>query len=124
MNIRDLRAKTGLSQRKFGERLGLQGQSILLYEKEERKIPESIQKLIRYEFAEYLPEEERLYPKTSETATEDATAVATVKEENEALKKKVVELERDKEDLRRDKEMLQLHIQTLTGKPGGDQQTA
>lgn len=62
MNIKQLRKVADLTQRELGERLGVQSQTILKYEKEERKIPESIQKLIRYEFAEFLPEEERLIP--------------------------------------------------------------
>ena len=60
MNIKELREKINLTQREFGERLGVQPQTVLKWEKGDRKVPEGAQKLIRYEFAEYLPEEERL----------------------------------------------------------------
>jgi len=62
MNIKVLRAKIDLSQRAFGERICVKAQTIQKYESGERNIPDSIQKLIRYEFAEFLPEEERLIP--------------------------------------------------------------
>lgn len=62
MNIKELRRKIDLSQNEFGERIGLKGQSILKYEKGDRELPTSIERLIRYEFAEFLPEEERLIP--------------------------------------------------------------
>ena len=90
MNIKELRAKTGLSQRKFGEKLGLQGQSILLYEKEERKIPESVQKLISYVFAEYLPENERLTATVGNgNATAENETINQLQRENEELKKRL-----------------------------------
>ena len=98
MDIKDLRSKTGLSQRKFGERLGLQGQSILLYEKNERKVPESIKKLIRYEFAEFLPQEERLIVTPLEDATpvnfDDLRKIESLKKELEDWKAKYENLQR------------------------------
>lgn len=97
MNIKDLRAKTGLSQRKFGDRLGLQGQSILLYEKEERKIPESIQKLIRYEFAEFLSEDERLSSGDNHGAIFKNEEISELRNENEDLKARVKDAEHLKE---------------------------
>lgn len=129
MDIKYLREKTNLSQRAFGERLGLSPQSILNYEAG-KNVPESIQKLIRYEFAEHLPEEERLIAQF-----EKVDSVEKYQEERERLEERIrgliddfhkitaqhaeqiEELQQDKEDLRRDKEMLQLHIQTLMGKP-------
>jgi len=137
MNIKELRNKTGLTQREFGERLGVQSQTILKYEKEERKIPDTVKKLIRYEFAKFLSEEDLLLAKFKETDTFEK-----FKKEQERLKaalreklseqteiimdyaEKIDDLENDKADLKRDKEMLQLHIETLTGKKGGNQQTA
>ncbi len=97
MNIKDLRAKTGLSQRKFGDRLGLQGQSILLYEKEERKIPEYILKLIRYEFAEYLSEDERLISVGNQGTIEENEEFQKLKNENEDLKATAKDAEHLKE---------------------------
>lgn len=46
----------GLSQKEFGLRLDLTSQTINKYEAG-RNTSKSIQKLIRYEFAEFLPEE-------------------------------------------------------------------
>ena len=87
MNIKDLRSKTGLSQKAFGERLGLTSQSITKFEAG-GKITKSIQKLIRYEFAEYLPKEERLQSTAGNgDATVDPTTVENLKTENETLRK-------------------------------------
>ena len=128
MNIRVLRAKTNLSQKEFGERICVKGQTVQKYESGERNIPESIQKLIQYEFAEYLPKEERLIATPVDSATpvnlDDLRRNEELKEENNRLLQRVQELENDKAELKQDKEMLQLHIKTLTGKPRGDQQTA
>ena len=66
MDIKELRIRTDLTQREFGERICVQSQTILKYEKKERKVPASIQRLIRYEFAKYLPEGERLIPDLGE----------------------------------------------------------
>lgn len=60
MEIRVLRAKANLSQKEMAERMGLTAQTIQKYESGERNIPATVQKLIRYEFAQFLPEKERL----------------------------------------------------------------
>jgi len=110
MNIKTLRQKTELSQKEFGERIGLKGQSILLYEKGERKITDTVKKLIRYEFAEFLPEEERLVSGPGENnggATVDTTAIEALKKENEALKEKLKNAQRVAELLERNTELLE-----------------
>lgn len=125
MDIKELRGKINITQREFGERLGVQPQTILKYEKGDRNVPESIQKLIRYVFAEFLPEEERLAVATASHPTQSQDSpLQELKAENEQLKKRVADLEQDKEDLRKDKEMLQLHIKTLTGTTGNSEQSA
>jgi len=156
MNIKHLRLKTGLSQAAFGERIGLKGQSILLYEKGERNIPESVLKLIKYEFAEHLEGEgkevkvKELNPSGpswemfSEISEENLklrnnqdhlnrlkVEVSRLQNLNENNKRdydmilnKVKDLEKDKEYLKRDKEMLQLHIETLTGRNSDKSQTS
>ena len=117
MNIKELRDKTKLSQRAFGKILGLSPQSILNYE-QGSNVPETVKKLIQYEFAEYLPEEEQRIAESSTNYPKEPTnevkrlqqRIAELEEMNEELKK-------DKEDLKRDKQMLQLHIETLTTGP-------
>ena len=135
MNIKDLRSKTGLSQKKFGERLGLQGQSILLYEKEERKVPASIQKLIRYEFAKYLPETERLYPEgigSNEDLSADENSIYTnLKEDFKELQEKyalAANLKEivayQKETINSLKDQIQMYKDQLGISGPGNQQTA
>ena len=86
MNIKEIRSKSGLSQKDFGARLGLTSQSITKFEAG-GNITETVKKLIRYEFAEYLPEEERLFSKAGNgTATANATAIKKLQEENEKLR--------------------------------------
>ena len=86
MNIRHLRSKAGLTQKEFGERLGVQSQTILKYEKNERKIPQTILKLIQYEFAEYL-EGEGLKVKIREEDTRPTWEMfSEISEENHKLK--------------------------------------
>lgn len=113
MDIKKLREKTGLSQKDFGARLGLTSQSITKFEAG-GNITETVKKLIRYEFSQFLPEGEGLEIRA------DHQLYEKLKEENEVLQKRVKDLERDKEDLKKDKEMLQLHIQTLTGERSAD----
>lgn len=88
MNIKVLRAKTDLSQKTFGERICVKAQTVQKYESGERNVPDSIQKLIRYEFAEYLPEEERLIPGAEPSNNSNATV------KNEEFEN--IRLERDK----------------------------
>lgn len=117
MNIKELREKTNLSQSDFGARIGVKHQTILLYEKG-KNIPDTVKKLIRYEFAEHLPEENRLVatPLDGETFREQETSLAQLKTENEQLKKRVAELEKDKD-------VLQAVVQNLTGRASSKQQT-
>lgn len=68
MKIKELRSLTGLSQKDFGERIGLRPQSIMKYEKEIREVPDTVKRLLRYEFAEYLPEESRLIATPTDAA--------------------------------------------------------
>lgn len=92
MNIKDLRELTNLSQKEFGERIGVKYQTILLYEKG-KNVPETVQKLIRYEFAKFLPEEERLYPEGAaikpQVSEEEQAAYSSLEKENEGLKEKL-----------------------------------
>lgn len=84
MNIKQLRSRTGLSQKDFGSRLGLTSQSITKFEAG-GNITDSITKLIRYEFAEYLPEEERLSMVGNGEITYENKEVSILRKENEAL---------------------------------------
>jgi len=90
MNIKELREKTGLSQKAFGERLGLSPQSILNYEAG-KNVPESIQKLIRFEFEDDLQEKGRLIAKRDNMATpvnlDDLKNLASLEQENISIKK-------------------------------------
>jgi len=124
MKIKVLRAQVDLSQKAFAERLGLTAQTIQKYESGSRNIPDSIEKLIRYEFAEYLTKGEGLTSKKIGNSKVENGEIENFKDENETLKKRVKELEQDKVDLKRDKEMLQLYIESLTGKSADNQQTA
>lgn len=111
MEIKVLRAKANLSQKEMAERMGLTAQTIQKYESGERNIPATVQKLIRYEFAEYLPEEERLRAATG-TTDETGTPGELQKclEENTALRDQVKELPHLQEQnhlLRRTVELLE-----------------
>jgi DNA-binding XRE family transcriptional regulator len=109
MNIKDLRELTRLSQKDFGKRIGVKYQTILLYEKG-KNVPETVQKLIRYEFAEFLPEEERLVSGPGENnggATVDTTGIEALKKENEALKEKLKNAQRVANLLERNTELLE-----------------
>lgn len=118
MNIKELRAKLNLTQKEFGERIGMQQQTILKYERGERNIPLNVQLLIRYMFAEHLPEKERLYQNLDiQTEVEE---IEELKKQNEQLLERIKELERREKGLEKDKEMLQLHIETLTRKQAED----
>lgn len=107
MNVKELRERTGLSQKDFGSRLGLTSQSITKFEAG-GNVTETVRRLIRYEFSQFLPEGEGLGVGANDEALKRLGA------ENEKLQQRVEDLERDKEDLKKDKEMLQLHIETLT----------
>jgi transcriptional regulator with XRE-family HTH domain len=96
MNIKQLRSRTGLSQKDFGSRLGLTSQSITKFEAG-GNITDSIKKLIRYEFAEYLPEEERLSMAGNSEVTVENKEVSILRKENEALKQKLA-MVKDQED--------------------------
>ena len=124
MKIKVLRAQVDLSQKAFAERLGLTAQTIQKYESGSRNIPDSIEKLIRYEFAEYLTKGEGLTSKKIGNSKVENGETENFQDENETLKKRVKELEQDKADLKRDKEMLQLYIESLSGKSTDNQQTA
>ncbi len=96
MNIKKLREKTKLSQKAFGEALGLSPQSILNYEAG-KNVPETVKKLVRYEFAEYLPEEERLLKSGLSEGTFESEEINILKKENEFLKQQVSKV-KDQED--------------------------
>lgn len=112
MNIKELRSKTGLSQKEFGTRLGVTSQSITKYEAG-GKITETIKKLIRYEFAEYLPEEERLTVKKV-PAGEETAELQELREKNAVLEDQVKEVSHLKEQnslLKRTVELLEDQVQ-------------
>lgn len=105
MNIKELRKKTGLSQREFAIRLGLTSQTITNYESG-YKISASVEKLIRYEFAEFLPEKERLV-----NARAIDECVTKVKKGNgKHLENRIQELEEMVNELKRDKDELYMII--------------
>lgn len=130
MNIKELRSKTGLSQKEFGKRLGLTSQSITKFEGG-GKITETVQKLIRYEFAEYLPAEERLtagvaagtapaHSRELEQCLEEKTALQDqlkelphLQEQNQLLKR-TVELLEDQVGLYKER------VSLLTGNGNGN----
>ena len=106
-----------------GRRLGVKRyQTISKYEKEPDKIPDSIQKLIRYEFAEYLPEEERL---TVHLEAKEAPAsyglAEEVKKENEYLKR---ELESQKKITALLEDQVAMYKKLLETKEGGHSKPA
>ncbi|QED37989.1 helix-turn-helix transcriptional regulator [Antarcticibacterium arcticum] len=108
MNIKELRSKIGLSQKEFGSRLGLTSQSITKFEAG-GKLTETVKKLISYEFAEFMPEEERLFSKS--TAGENA-----LKEEIKKLELERTELQHQVEQIPHLKEQISLlkrNIQSL-----------
>ncbi len=93
MNIKVLRAKANLSQKEFGSRICVKGQTVQKYESGERNIPDTVKKLIQYEFAEFLPEEDRLYPEGAaikpQLSNEEKEEYRDLKKENEALRNEV-----------------------------------
>lgn len=108
MNIKELRSETGLSQKEFGLRLGLTSQSITKFEAG-GKLTDTVKKLISYEFAEFLPEEERMFSKS--TAGENA-----LKEEIKKLELEKTELQHQVEEIPHLKEQISLlkrNIQSL-----------
>ncbi len=111
MDIKELRLKTGLSQREFGERLGLTSQSITKYEGG-AKISTSVQRLIKYEYAKYLPENERL--KIDQGIVKQGFKDS--KEDYLRYEEKVLQLENLIAELKRDKDQLYDLIKHFTGK--------
>lgn len=91
MNIKPIREKTGLSQKEFGLRLGLTSQSITKYEAG-YNVSETVKKLIRYEFAEFLTEEERLV--ANPLNIDDLKRNAALKKEVQELKAKLENLQK------------------------------
>jgi transcriptional regulator with XRE-family HTH domain len=124
MELFALLKKSGLNTKEISQRLHLGIRTVQNYANGSQEIPEYIKKLIRYEFAEYLPKEEGLVSKKIGNSEVGNGETENFKEENETLKKRVKELEQDKADLKRDKEMLQLYIESLTGRSTDNQQTA
>ncbi|MFV8280540.1 helix-turn-helix domain-containing protein [Christiangramia marina] len=93
MDIKLLRSKTGLSQKEFGTRLGLTSQSITKFEAG-ANITSSIKKLIRYEFAEFLPESERLVSKEAlQQVSHDSAEVEKLRQELELARMKAEKAE-------------------------------
>lgn len=111
MGLFQLLHEAGLKNKEISEKLGLGLRSVQNYANGSQPIPESIQRLIRYAFADILPKELRL---TVDLAYSDLNEVQQLQRRINDLEKLNQELKEDKEDLKRDKEMLQLHIQTLT----------
>lgn len=111
MEIKVLRAKAKLSQKQMAERLELTAQTIQKYESGERNIPGTVQKLMRYEFAQYLPEAERLAAEPGESyGGETKEQLQKCLEENSSLKDQVKDLPHIKEQnnlLKRTVELLE-----------------
>jgi transcriptional regulator with XRE-family HTH domain len=124
MELFALLKESGLNTKEISKRLHLGIRTVQNYANGSQEIPEYIKKLIRYEFADYLPKGEGLTSKKIENSKVENGETENFKDENEILKKRVKELEQDKVDLKRDKEMLQLYIESLTGKSTDNQQTA
>lgn len=96
MNIKELRAKTGLSQKEFGARLGLTSQSITKFEAG-GTLTDTVKKLISYEFAEFLPANERGAKLQSPVSPEDLETSQKLRLENEDLKAALKDAEHLKE---------------------------
>jgi transcriptional regulator with XRE-family HTH domain len=124
MELFELLKKSGLNTKEISKRLHLGVRTVQNYANGSQTIPEYIKKLIRYEFAESLPKEERLVSEPGEVYEKKTPDFSQLKEENRQLQRRVQELEQDKEDLKGDKKMLELHIKTLTSKNEGRQETA
>lgn len=90
MNIKVLRARLNLSQKDFGERICVTAQTVQKYESGDRNIPETVQKLIRYEFADFLPEEERLISSSPGQSTIKNEDFRKLQDENENLKQQAL----------------------------------
>jgi len=116
MNIRELREKSGLTQTEFGKRIGVQYQTVLLYEKG-GKVPETVKKLIQYEFGKFLPEEEQL---SSDLETEYSRESSL---EIKRFQERIAELEKFNEELKAKVENLQKYnnLQDKTIKSLDDQ---
>jgi transcriptional regulator with XRE-family HTH domain len=103
MNIKELRLLTGLSQREFGERLGLTSQSITKYESGSN-VSNTVKKLIRYEFSRYLPEDEKLQipalHKDEEPKDKSLIPIMANNEIIRVLRESINDLKADKEFLK------------------------
>ncbi len=123
LNIRGLRKASNLTLEEFAQRLGIKRyQTVSKYEKEPDKIPETIQKLIRYEFAEYLPEEERLtvHVEAKEDSA-DYSLIEDLKKENEYLKR---DLESQKKITALLEEQIAMYKKLLETKEAGQSKQA
>ena len=115
MNIKEIRFKVNLTQKEFADKICLKAQTVQKYESGERNIPESIKKLIRYEFAEHLPPEEALFSKAENAVATGANArVKELEKENHELLLKIQRLEKREKELERDKNILQGVVESLT----------
>lgn len=100
MKIKVLRAQTNLSQKDFAKRIGLTAQTVQKYESGERNIPDTVAKLMRYEFAEFLPPEERLIATVSNRgATVENEEIKRLRRDSEELQATVKDLEYAKEHI-------------------------
>lgn len=115
-----LRAKTGLTQKEFGEKLGVKSGTIAKYEKGGTP-PPTLLKLIRYEFSEHL-EGEGLemeirdeFPRPSweeyEQCQNEKSELSLQLKQLKEFKNKVILLEREKKSLREQNDELQLKLQ-------------
>ncbi len=96
MNIKELRSKTGLSQKEFGARLGLTSQSITKFEAG-GTLTDTVKKLIGYEFAEFLPENEQSVTVHSKGLSSKGEEIQQLQRENEELKGALKDTEHLKE---------------------------
>lgn len=120
IKIASLRAMTGLSQKAFGERLGLKSGAIAKYERND-VIPPPVLKLIQYEFNEFLEEDGLEFkvrdpdfgPSSEEVQNYNDTIAELWLENKELLqfKNKYNWLLKEKETLVKHNEELQLKLQ-------------
>lgn len=108
--LQKLTKDLGISTKEISTRLEIGLRTVQNYISGKQDIPDSTKKLIRYEFAEFLPEEERLVSGPGENnggATVDTTAIEALKKENEALKEKLKNAQRVANLLERNTELLE-----------------
>lgn len=108
MELLQLLDRAGFKKKEIAARLCIGLRSVQNYANGTQPVPESVEKLIRYEFAQDLPEEERLVAE-SEKAYSKESAI-----EINRLQRRIEGMEQLNKELKRDKQMLQLHIETLT----------